>query len=437
MTHQYFKQAWQLIKQNKLYSYIYIAGTALGISMVMVLAILNYVKTANIYPEMNRDRLMYARSIEVSPVDTIRFKYKNYSSLSYKAARLLFMPLQTPEKVSLMMSGSDFASLPNDDNLITVKSRFVDTNYWSIFDFNFIAGKPFSDDDFQSGIKTAVITESLAKSIFGTKEAVGQYIDYGFEPYRVAGVVNDVSYVTSETYAQMWMPYSCVQDYNFESSERGGMIGNIDRVYMLAKSSSDFEAIRNEVNENVRKYNAQATDWKISLLEQPDVHSVAINRVWSNEIPNIKKIRIHNILLVFLLLLVPAINLSGMNSSRMERRLGEMGVRKAFGASRSKLVKQVMTENFLLTGLGGLAGLILSYVIILISSNWIIDMGKSYSNTLPEGISVDFSLTMLINAQVFIIVLLVCLVMNILSALIPVYRSLRKQITDSLHIKYN
>lgn len=437
MNQQYFKQAWQLIKQNKLYSYIYITGTALGISMVMVLAILNYVKTANIYPEMNRDRLMYARSIEVSPVDTIRFKYKNYSSLSYKAARLLFMPLQTPEKVSLMISGSDFASLPNDDNLITAKSRYVDTNYWSVFDFNFIAGKTFSDADFQSGIKTAVITESLAKSVFGTKDAVGQYIDYGFEPYRVAGVVRDVSYVMSETYAQIWIPYTCLHDYNLETDERGGMLGYIDRVYILAKSASDFDAIRNEVNDNVRRYNAQATDWKINLLEQPDVHSVVIHRFWSNVVPDIKKIRVQNILLAFLLLLVPAINLSGMNSSRMERRLGEMGVRKAFGASRGKLVKQVMTENLLLTGLGGLVGLILSYVIIFFSSNWIIDMGKSMTHSLPEGTSVDFSLTMLINANIFIIVLLVCLVMNILSALIPVYRSLRKQITDSLHIKYN
>lgn len=437
MTHQYFKQAWQLIKQNKLYSSIYIAGTALGISMVMVLAILQYVKTANIYPEMNRDRMMYVKSIEITPVDTIRFKYKNYGTPSYKAARLIFMPLKTPEKVSVMMSGSDFASLPHDDNLITIKSRFVDTNYWDIFDFHFLSGKPFSDADFQSGIKTAVISESLSRSIFGNKDAVGQYLDYGFEPYRVVGVVKDVSYVMAESYAQMWAPYTCVRNYNFESDERGGMIGSIGKVYMLASSASDFDAIRNEVNENVRRCNAQATDWKISLLEQPDVHSVEINRVWSNVTPDINKIRKQNILLVFLLLLVPAINLSGMNSSRMERRLGEMGVRKAFGASRDKLVKQVMTENLLLTGLGGLAGLILSYSIILISSNWIIDMGKSYSDTLPEGISVDFSLTMLINAQVFIIVLLVCFVMNILSALIPVYISLRKQITDSLHIKYN
>lgn len=166
MIKQYFKQAWQLIGQNKLFSAIYVAGTALGISMVMVLAILNYIKTANIYPEYNRDRMLYAKTISMAPVDTVRFKYTNSGSLSYKAARLLLMPLKTPEKISVMMSGSNFASLPNDDNLVSIKSRYVDINYWEIFNFHFLSGKPFSHTDFQSELQVAVITESLAKKSF-------------------------------------------------------------------------------------------------------------------------------------------------------------------------------------------------------------------------------------------------------------------------------
>ena len=437
MLKQYFKQAWQLIRQNKLFSAIYVAGTALGISMVMVLAILNYIKTANIYPETHRDRMMYAKTISMAPVDTLRFKYTNSGSLSYKAARLLFMPLKTPEKVSVMMSGSDFASLPNDDNLISIRSRYVDTAYWEIFNFRFLSGRPFSEADFRSGLQVAVITESLAKKLLGSADAVGQYLEYGFKPYRVTGVVKDVSYVMEETYAQLWMPYTCINDYDKEWSERGGMIGGVSGIYLLARSPSDFESIRDEVNENVRRYNAQATDWKADLMGQPDTRAVVIHRYYSNEGPDMTKIRIQNYLVMLLLLLVPALNLSGMNSTRMERRLGEMGVRKAFGASRSKLIHQVLTENLLLTGLGGLAGLLLSYMIFLFTRDWILDMGRQYSNALPKGTSVDFSVSMLFNGKIFLIVLLVCLVMNIFSALIPVYRSLRKHITDSLYIKYN
>ncbi|MEA4917592.1 ABC transporter permease [Proteiniphilum sp.] len=437
MLKQYFKQAWQLIKQNKLFSSIYVAGTALGISMVMVLAILNHIKTANIYPEYNRNRMMYAQTISMIPMDTARFKYTNSGSLSFKAARLLFMPLKTPEKISVMRSGSNFVSLPNDDNLLNVKSRFVDTNYWDIFNFHFLSGKPFSDADFQSGLQVAVITVSLAKEIFSSTDVVGQYLEYGFKPYRIAGVVKDVSYLMNETYARIWIPYTCIKDYDKEWPERGGMIGSVHAVYLLVHSPSDFEAIRAEVNENVRRYNAQATDWKADLMGQPDIQSVKIHRLWANEGPDMRKIQIQNWLVIFLLLLVPALNLSGMNSTRMERRLGEMGVRKAFGASRSKLINQILTENLLLTGIGGLSGLILSYLILFFTRNWILDIGTQYSGSLPEGTTVDFSATMLFNGKIFLIVLLVCLVMNILSALIPVYRSLRKQITDSIYIKYN
>ena len=433
----YFKQAWQLIKQHKLFSAIYIAGTALGISMVMVLAITNYVKTANIEPEVNRDRMMYAKSAAMSPVDTVRFKYTNSSQLSYKAAKEIFMPLKTPEKISVMMENSNFASLPNNENLIKVKNKGVDTNYWKIFRFQFVKGKPFSDADFSSGLKVAVVAESLARNLFGTSDVVGQTVEYGFKPYRIVGVVKDVSYVLEDTHAQLWTPYSSIDGYDVIWDDRGGMLGDISKILILARQPSDFEAIRAEVNEKVRAFNAQASDWKLSLLGQPDTRKVDIHRFWSNVGPDMKKIGIQNLLIVLLLLLVPAINLSGMNSTRMERRLGEMGVRKAFGASRSRLVNQVLTENLLLTGLGGLAGLLLSYLIIFFSKEWILDLGKQFSEAVPEGTSVDFSMGMLFNIKIFAIVLLACLIMNILSALVPVYRSLRKNITDSLYIKYN
>ncbi len=53
MIQQYFKQAWQLIRQNKLFSSIYVAGTALAVSMVMVIAIFFYLMTEKSIPNWN------------------------------------------------------------------------------------------------------------------------------------------------------------------------------------------------------------------------------------------------------------------------------------------------------------------------------------------------------------------------------------------------
>ena len=65
MYKQYFKQAWNLMKQNRFYSAVYIIGTGLAISMVMVMAIAYHIRTANMAPEVHRDRTLYVSFLEL------------------------------------------------------------------------------------------------------------------------------------------------------------------------------------------------------------------------------------------------------------------------------------------------------------------------------------------------------------------------------------
>ena len=55
----YLKQAWELMKQNKLFSTLYVVGTGLAIAMTMIMAIIYYVKIAPVYPEVNRMNTLY------------------------------------------------------------------------------------------------------------------------------------------------------------------------------------------------------------------------------------------------------------------------------------------------------------------------------------------------------------------------------------------
>lgn len=63
MMKHYFKQAIQLLKENKLLSVISILGTALAICMIMVIVILYIVNTAGFKPEVNRGRSYYFNSV--------------------------------------------------------------------------------------------------------------------------------------------------------------------------------------------------------------------------------------------------------------------------------------------------------------------------------------------------------------------------------------
>ncbi len=428
----YFKQAWNLIKQEKLFSSLYIIGTGLSITVVMVLSIVYYIRIANIYPETNRDRMLIVKNaMEESPNGDI-----SSANLSYHTIETCFLSLHDTEAVSALYDPwkKHFVQPPGSKEQLPATVKYVDTNFWHVFAFRFLQGTPFTEADFQSGIRTAVISESMSKRLFGTVDAVGQYVSLNFMPYRVCGVVKDASFVTETTFAQLWIPYTVNPGYKSSFAE-GGTLGNFG-VYILASSAGDMEKIRNEALDNVRKLNSTLPDQiELKLFGQPDRHWESTFRLYSNQVLDFTKIGWQHSLIFLILLLIPGISLSAMTDSRMERRLSEMGIRRAFGAPVKTLMGQIFTENFLFTLLGGLAGLIFSYILILISSDWIMNIGQSWSSVPPDGTKVIFTATMLINIPVFLIALGVCLLLNLIAAVIPAWRASHKDIIFSLNAK--
>lgn len=124
-----------------------------------------------------------------------------------------------------------------------------------------------------------------------------------------------------------------------------------------------------------------------------------------------------------------------MIAGRMEIRLPEMGIRKSFGAHRSVLLNQVLGENLALTLIGGVLGLLLAWLSLVVFRDWLFALFDANPTLLLEGVSVDISAEMLLAPAVFVVALLVCMVLNLLSALIPAWLSLRNPIVKSLNEK--
>jgi len=114
-----------------------------------------------------------------------------------------------------------------------------------------------------------------------------------------------------------------------------------------------------------------------------------------------------------------------------------LGVRKAYGATNRSLIGQVLTENLLLTIVGALIGLALAYFIVLTGSEWvmkIMDAGNALSGMIVTY-PMTFHLEMLINLPLFLTVLGLCLLLNLVSALVPTVLALRHPIIYSIHSK--
>ena len=118
-------------------------------------------------------------------------------------------------------------------------------------------------------------------------------------------------------------------------------------------------------------------------------------------------------------------------NSRMQQRITELGVRKAFGGTKSVLVRQILNENLMLTLLGGVVGLLFSYLAVYAMRMWL------FTNNQNVGTSGEFSLNMeaLFSPWVFLLAFVFCVVINLLSAALPAWIAARHTIVDSLNDK--
>ena len=139
------------------------------------------------------------------------------------------------------------------------------------------------------------------------------------------------------------------------------------------------------------------------------------------------------IYLLLAFLLIPALNLCGLISTRMNSRLAEIGVRKAYGATNRQIITQVLYENMLFTAIGAIIGFILTYIIVYKNCDWIVTLlDEEISNdTIARGITLE----MLFNPTVIASVLLLALLLNIASALVPTLLALKRNIIESLYHK--
>lgn len=128
-----------------------------------------------------------------------------------------------------------------------------------------------------------------------------------------------------------------------------------------------------------------------------------------------------------ILLIVPAINLSSMTQSRLRRRISEVGVRRAFGCTRTELLGQILGENLIVTLVAGILGLLFSLIFAYVGNELI--FAQQYSQTLNPPM-VDASI--LIHVSTFGWALFFCFVLNLLSTGIPAWRASRMNIVEAI-----
>lgn len=414
----YFRQAIQLLLQNKLMSVIAILGTALAITMIMSIIVSEEIKNIDVSPESNRSRSLFigtemtwnnsggGQSTQPPSLDIVDRYIKR---------------LQIPQYVSAVSTNfgglTSMVQAQGSDEDVDAVVRVTDGAYWKIMSFDFIEGRPFTEEEFQSGMAYAVITESTARTLFNNVEALGKTIEVELKPYHVIGIVKDVSPLFQYAYSDVWMPYTSSDEYKEEAFE----------VIILAAGKDDFDAIWNEARDIEKQYVIENEGAKLFLKGPETSRQYNTSEYWAASPDEVKSHistqQRKKILIFAILLLIPAINLSGISLSRIRKRTAEIGVRKAFGAKKYVILTQVLYENLITSLLGGVLGLVMSYAVVFWLRDWLLNMPG-------DGV---VPLNTLVSPYVFLAVLVICVLMNLLSAGLPAWKASRMVIVNSLN----
>ncbi|MBR6866601.1 MAG: ABC transporter permease [Prevotella sp.] len=180
---RYLRQALAMMREEKLFSGIYIVGTALAIAFTMVMAVVYYIKLAPIYPESNRARTVYFEGIRIEADNGA----KGQTGFSAQAYEEWFKPSPNIEYCSptLLAAGTgktlgkchSFVVRGKDDYLDVVHNR-VSTDFFHIYEYDFVSGRPFTSKEVDDNEKVCVISDALAERLFGKGvDAVGKIVE--------------------------------------------------------------------------------------------------------------------------------------------------------------------------------------------------------------------------------------------------------------------
>ena len=414
----YFRQIYYEMCHQKMMTWVSISGTALAIFLIMAIFMGNKMKVVSIAPVSERDRILTGQSIDV-------LHEKGSSSgtgLNADLAKRLYSNLNGVERMSCVgiLYGVVDVGV-KEGEVLSFEALAVDDEYWKIYDYNFISGKPFDHEEVESAVKLVVLTESAARKIFGEENVTGRILDIDNSPYTVKGVVKDFFPLLPDGNIKVFMTYDSkagIEDRYFGKTN----------VRLLLEKGVDIENIKRQVAKRYEDLNREIGKEGYSLIyhEQPYTsEEMALGNFGSNNSPEIKYIHRLWIFIYGILLLLPAINLSSMTRSRLKHRISEIGVRRAFGAKKHSIIFQIFIENFLMTLVGGIIGLSLSLLFFAFLSDFFFTAGDIFSRLDYSAEDIRKVIWNIFNWSTFFIALGACFVLNLFSATIPAWKATR------------
>ncbi|ELR70355.1 putative FtsX-related transmembrane transport protein [Fulvivirga imtechensis AK7] len=312
------------------------------------------------------------------------------------------------ENVARVMPWFDETVISYNDKKSKVGNLlFVDSTFFHLFDFKLLRGNP---DKALVAPSSIVLTESLAKKLFGEEDPLGKMVTGLHEQeYFVTGIVEDAP-VHSHIQYNVLMSWSTTVPGTGPLSYdwMNNWLGQTLITYLLLDEKADPRLLEKKFPDFMKShFPERAESYFLYLQNFEDVYLYSSDIMYSRDTKSgsYAYVKIFGIT-ALLILLIACINYVNINTAKATKRAGEVGMRKVLGANRKQLFTQFMSESFLLT--------IISSAIAF----FVVDITLPYFNALT-GKQMEISL--LLHPLVLTGVAGIVLVVGLLSGTYPAF----------------
>jgi predicted permease len=252
-------------------------------------------------------------------------------------------------------------SLESDRVGRTTPAYVVTGDYFDVLGIRMEAGRGFlsSEDRRESPVRVAVLSHDLWRSRFGGEAIIGRHIRIDGISHTVVGVTAPGFTGPEGTANRVWLPISSLPSLRANEPFLASLLDRWQDCCVTVTGRLADGATRSEARTELQVLSQR---FRASVGQDPRNVLIGGTQFLSGRNAKPEALAIIGVLFtgITLLLLIACANVGNLLLARAAARMGEIGVRLSIGASRSRIIRQLLTEGLVLASVAASAGLALA-----------------------------------------------------------------------------